>query len=520
MKELLIKDIQFGKTDAYNELQEYGKKMFRKSFLEYDKYEINNFLQGKSYFICGDKGTGKTALLKYLECILSDDHENLVIPIRFKTEFDDDDKKAFKVVSTKNIKQEIIDNTDIGNYGDCVLLWQAYLINKILCCSDDGEYSLFEESKELSDIKKLLKSVYTENKNRLMPHITGGKAKVNASLLKGIDAELELEIDFNQNNQDVDFTKLSKLVLNLFSKLNYDKNPVYVIIDELELSVKSKEDNARDIILVRDLVIAVDRLNSICKKKYYDIHIMASIRNEVINSVESYGYEINKSIEDFGININWYQKNGDYKESPLLKLIENKIIASEEKHGITNHTDLWQKYFPISINNIEIRRYILRYTWFRPRDLIRMLKAVQTEANDAYRITPEMFECAMQLYAERSWNEIAEELRLTYDDTDIKAIKKILTNIEVPFTFDYLVDKSNQLAKIYDYVDSFSTKYKLIDVLEKLFDWGVIGNSGQQMVFKFLGYLDFSPTEKMIIHTPLRSFFGVKSRENLKLDIY
>lgn len=508
----MIKELQFGKTDAYNELLEYGSSMYKKSFLIYDKYEINNFLQGKSYFICGDKGTGKTALLKYLECILSDDHENLVIPIRFKSEFDDEDKKTLTNVIANNVKQETIEELDTQDYGDSVLLWQVFLINKIFNCSDDGLYSLFTKSKELLNIRKLLKSVYAENRNKLMPQITGGKAKVNASLLKGIDAELELELEFNQSNSNVDFTKLAKMTLNLFEKLEYDRNPAFIIIDELEISVKSKEDNLRDIMLVRDLIIAVDRLNSICKKRYYDIHLIASIRNEVINSVYSCGYEINKSIEDFGINVNWYQKGGDYKESALLKLIENKILVSEEKNGIITHTDIWQKYFPPTINSIEIRKYILKYTWYRPRDLIRMLTAVQKEANDADEVSQEMFERAMQLYSERSWNEIAEELRLTFGNSDIKAIIKIFINIEVPFTYEYLETRINQLSHIYDYINDFANKYKLIDVLETLFEWGVIGNTGQRMVFKFLGFRDFSPTENMIIHTPLRPFFAVKSR--------
>ena len=43
--------------------------------------------------------------------------------------------------------------------------------------------------------------------------------------------------------------------------------------------------------------------------------------------------------------------------------------------------------------------------------------------------------------------------------------------------------------------------------LEKMYEWGVIGNSGARMAFKFLGDRDLAPTNKMIIHTPLRNFF-------------
>lgn len=70
-----------------------------------------------------------------------------------------------------------------------------------------------------------------------------------------------------------------------------------------------KKEYQRDIQLVRDLIIAVDRFNELCKGAKYDIHVITSVRSEVIHSVHSAGYEINKSIEDFGVSISWYQKS-------------------------------------------------------------------------------------------------------------------------------------------------------------------------------------------------------------------
>ena len=67
MSELYFKDIIFGKTDASNELNEVGNSYYMSSFLEYDKYQINDFVDGRKCFVLGRKGTGKTALLKYLE---------------------------------------------------------------------------------------------------------------------------------------------------------------------------------------------------------------------------------------------------------------------------------------------------------------------------------------------------------------------------------------------------------------------------------------------------------------------
>ena len=507
------KDIFIGKIDAHNEFQEYGPKLYKNCFLQYERYSIDSFLEGSKYFICGNKGTGKTALLKYLECILSENDNNLVIPIRFKTQFDKEDKKTL-MHTASNIKEEVVEDLNLQDTNDCILIWQVFIINKIIQAIDSKNFTVFSENKELKALKSLLSSIYSSYPNKLMPKLLKGYAKANINLLNGIDAELGIELEFNKDTSNINFTKAAKAILSLFKSLTYSMNRIYVIFDELELSVQTKKDNDRDIKLVRDLILAVERLNGICKGREYNIRIITSIRNEVVNSVLASGYEINKSIEDFGVNVSWYQKGGDYKENPLIKLIENKIIASENQNGITNNENVWERYFPQMINETEVRKYILSYSWYRPRDIVRMLGLVQLYSYDSDKFTQEMFDRAMQDYSEKSWNEIVEELRLTYSDMDIKAIKKIFTNIQVPFTYGYLARRIDKLKEIYDYVKSFSEKYKLIDLLEKMFDWGIIGNSGQRMVFKFLGDRDLAPTEDMIIHKPLRNFFAVQSRQN------
>ena len=99
MKEKMkIEEIKFGKNDAHNELQEFGEDYYRASFLVYEKYKISSFINGENYFICGNKGTGKTAFLKYLECKLSEDTRNLIIPIRFKS-IDNVDKSSIRKIN-------------------------------------------------------------------------------------------------------------------------------------------------------------------------------------------------------------------------------------------------------------------------------------------------------------------------------------------------------------------------------------------------------------------------------------
>lgn len=434
-----------------------------------------------------------------------------MLGIRFK-QFDNMDKKGMRSLNN-NIREEVVEDTNVEKDNSYILTWQIYLIQQIIKNASNGEYRIFQDSTEYRELCGLLNALYAEGKGKIVPKLTKGYVGVNASMLKGVDASVKMDIEFDEVTQKINYNKTAKIILDLYQSLSYAENPIFVLIDELELSVKNKKEFQRDVELVRDLIIAVEKMNNIAKKRGYNIKIIASVRNEVINNVMAYGYEINKCVEDFGVNVEWFQKGGAYEDSPLLKLIENKIHASEKNMGIEPSENVWETYFAPMINGMEVRKYILSYSWQRPRDVIRMMRLVQDQWKGEEVISQEMFDRALQKYSENTWNEIAEELVLTYSrKDDIMAIKKFFTDIEVPFTFAYLNRRAEELGEIYDYVKDFFERYRMIDFLEKMFEWGVIGNSGSRMIFKFLGDRDLSPTSDMILHRPLRNFFAVKSR--------
>lgn len=511
MEALNFNKISFGKTDASNELSEVGDEFYLSSFWEYDKYRIKDFLEGKRYYIVGRKGTGKTALLKYLECTFKKQPENLVIPIRFKSDFDEIDKKGVKAASI-NLDDEIIDNGLTPNLKSYVSAWQVYLIYQIYKHSEttDGEYSVFKNEKDFMIMCKLLELVYgKDGGSKIVPKITKGSISVAAGT-RGIDASLSAEIEFHDNR--VNFELVVKKIIELYKKLHFDRNPVYVLVDELELSIKTKKLREADIELIRDLVLAINNLNRLSQERNFEIHFYASARTDVLESLLSSGYEINKCIEDYGVKVEWYQRGGNYCDNPLLKLLEKKINASEKANGLAITENVWEKYFEPQINRLEVRKFLLTFSWYRPRDMVRMMQYAQMHCKeDAVKVNQEAFDRAIQEYSNRMWSEVTEELALKFNAEELKAIKKILTGIEVPFTKTYIEKRIEVLAKDYDYIKQFKEKYRVTDLLDLLFDWGIIGNSGERMVFSFLGYTEMDIMKPMIIHTPLRNFFEVVS---------
>ena len=519
---LALSKISFGKTDAFNELSELGSEYFLDCFVINNKYRLSEFLEGKKYYICGKKGTGKTAFLRYLECQLCTDAENLVIPIRFKSEFDETDKIQLVGMATsaqdepEGANQETTFRTSaILSQKSYVLMWKTFLIQQILFHSSKGEYAVFEENENLRMMSSLLSVLYgsISSSNSIMPKLKKGTVEINAAIASAIGAKVQLEIDFDSKTKKANYLKIAKKIVHLFEGLMYAKTKVHLLVDELELSVRNKDLYQKDIALVRDLILAIDDLNKICRQKCYNIHIIASIRSEVINSVQSAGFEINKCIEDYGVTVDWFQKGGDYRDNPLLKIIENKIIASEKLNGVQPSEDVWKTYFEGTIQGIEVRKYILNNTWYRPRDIVRLMNLLQYQDSHSNRFTQKSFDSAQQEYSNKMWSELSEELILSYSADDIKAIKTFFNRIKLPFTYKYLCERADELGQIYPNVKSFFEKVSMADFLEKMFSLGIIGNTGRRMVFYFHGDQDISLVDPMVIHTPLRNFFAVQGQD-------
>lgn len=515
MGKLQLNQIVFGKTDAFNELSAFGQEFFVNSFVSNPKYHVDEFVSGNRFFICGKKGTGKSALLKYLECRFMEDTANLVFPIRFKSEIEQVDKDTFEEIASNSNNPESdrkYDASSIVDYSSYVLVWKTFLINQIITRASAGEYCVFKENEEYRLLVSLLKCIYGEERTTslVMPKIKKGSVELTSNFAESLSASLKLELEFDAKKKRINYAKLSRKVYQIFSQLEFVYSPVYVLIDELELSVRNKHQFEKDVALVRDLIIAIDDMNNLCSSKGMQIHIFAAIRSEVLRNIRSAGHELTKPIEDRGIEINWFQKGGNYTENYLLLIVENKIHASEQMNGFPRSENIWDEYFCKEINGEEVRKYILNNSLYRPRDVIRLLSAIQDQTGTTNKFTQEAFDKAQQTYSELMWTEIKDELRLSYSEVEVEAIFTLLNRITMPFTYTSLLERIEQLGHFYPHISEILSNEKLTQMLNKLYELGIIGNTGKPMNFVFLGRPALDLLGMMVIHTPLRNYFSVQ----------
>lgn len=512
-----IKDVYFGKLDAYSECLEYGRDIYQSLFYACPSFHVERFLDGNAYYIHGDKGTGKTALLKHIE-ITASNNDGLIEYIRFKKDVDEEQRNALKRAGIPNNPfEEVIEKDipmDMGIY--CVYAWQVYIIKCIVSRVDKEKTSIFEDTSEWKRLKKLIYSAYKSDDlpiKRILPKIKRGNIKLDIGDALEIGADFEWE---NSQEKTVSFTTFAKKAIDLFSRLKRKASTTrcYILFDELELIYLSKKSYQRDVALIRDLVQAIYYINEICKLNNYKISVIACLRNEVYRSVASVGYELNKLVQDYGVEISWQQSGGSIRENPLIKMIVKRLINSQPTgYGEFNEENIWSLYFEEYVNinyqNQTSMNYIIDQTWNKPRDVIRLLNLIKKKYESVTKIDISCFEGVRKIYSSESWEEFSNELAAKYSQLEIAGIKNVLVGIDPYFSEDDFSKRVDEKAAHFESVKQLKDRHSSVEIMADLYRVGIVGTNGKWKRFYFKGDQDFDSSADCVIHYPLRRFFSV-----------
>ena len=519
---LRIKDIFIGKTDAKNELIESSNQeilAFKSGFLMPDNVIPEDFFSGKRYYITGLKGTGKTALLRYLSICVNEQKNCHSSFILFKSDIKEDKRSELeKIADIINRKHD-----SLGGFKDFERPWLLFLFQRIVKFCEDRSIQLFQNDNHWKEFKKtILGSLDLKKKEgSLFPKITHGKVSLDVKYVKA-----EVDLDFKENESDpirlIDFDSLINDCELMFQKLTPLGEKLYLFIDEMELTLGTESQYQRDIDLIRDLVLSIDWLNRLSRSLKYPLYCITGIRQEVLAATQSTGKEINKPISDFGIALRWQQFSGDDARHPLIKIIIKRLMYAEEslpENDRAPESGIWDRYFPASIDKKPTRKYILDQTWYRPRDIVRILAIAQQQFPNEEAFSENVFSSINKNYSVESWTEQEEELRAKYSKNDIKGIKHILMGLSNPFTYSEVVSKSEALRGMYDNVNSVLLKYKIGDVLSHMFRLGIIGNSETNAKrFSFRGDDELLIEKPMMVHRALWNVLSItkKSKKDLR----
>lgn len=510
---LKIRDIYLGSTDAKNEVlgnEPSEIERFIKSFVLPPSLDILKFSRRNKYFVVGLKGTGKTALLRYISLKLEDGVNSVSKFVLFKTDIDEDLRKDF----TRAARVQLVDENSESFEGDDVeTVWRWFIYRKIAEIVEQGDVQLFQKNANLSAFCAILTSeamTKTEKTGimRLIPSIKRGNIEISNS------PKLGLELEWDEHGKaKISFNDLVRRADQAFGELTPDLQRLNLFFDELELNYSSSKQYQRDSRLVRDLIISIEKLNAIAKAKGFNLCLYAAIRSEVLNSVSSLGKEINKPMTDFGSEILWNRPGLGAAQQPLLHIIEQRINNARIENNLPplGSTDLWQQYFPALIHHQSPQVYILHNSWYRPRDVVRLLIAAQEQYPDETSFNLQSLEAIRKRYSTASWVEMTEELKAKYKPTEIDGIKYIFYGFRQISTLQEIIQRADIAAIDHKETESLLKRVSIKDVLKDLYRIGIIGNidDDRRMRFSFRGDDEILFNCKIFVHNALRAHLSI-----------
>jgi hypothetical protein len=514
MGQLTLKDISLGSTDAKNEVLNGTQEeisRFLASYVTPPALVIEKFFNRQKYYVVGLKGTGKTALLRYVSLKLEQAENSVSSFVLFKSDVDEDLRKDFAKAARVQVVEE---NSETLEGDDFETVWRWFIYRKIASAIVLKDASPFQENTDLSEFIALVNSetlnqIEKPGFMRLVPAIRKGNIEISKS------PKLGLEFEWDANGRaKVNFNDLVRRADVAFRELEPDTERLNLFFDELEINYATSKQYQRDSRLVRDLIVAVEKINAIAKEKSYPLCLYAAIRSEVLVSVTSLGKEINKPIADFGSHIIWNRPGLSAEQQPLLGIIERRINNARSEHGMPalQSAELWSTYFPTKIHKQNPQIYILHNSWYRPRDVVRLLITVQDQYPDEQTFNVQGLEAVRKTYSTASWVELTEELKAKYKPSDIDGIKYIFYGFKQISSLLELSTRAERVALDHNEVKDLMSRVTIKEVLKDLYRIGVIGNIDKRddrMRFSFRGDDEILFEDNVFVHNALKAHLSI-----------
>ncbi len=466
--------------EAENYFKPSNKEKLNTIFYKDRNYE--KIMEDTTYFLLGDKGSGKTTYAAY-----------------FCNGFRDGIKSSRYVLSVDDYGKIItMKNENKLNYTSYTTMWKAILLIKIISTISDNEMnSIFTKSNVLCSIKKVLKDF---NYNKLtIDSFSPVKVIDNAGFISSItdllklkyynvEGSAKLSSTYNESHktehsimvfEDI-WTKFINDIGENLTKLKL-QNHHYLFVDGIDVRPDeiAYDDYKK---CASSLVRAVYDVNSEIlsqikdtKKGRLQIILLSRLDVFLTAGLSNPG----SKVADNCAFLNWSVSNdSEYKQSDIYALV-NHLISQDESDSL----EPWSKYFNFNIkrgnNPFDSFVYFLRLTNARPRDFVKIFSILNEICNNsnvknplASQIESDKFQRAFSTYFT---DAIRTALGFYYTKEEIKLLFDFVKTIRLTrFSYQQFKIAYNNFAKKSELENTYGNSDKVIQLL---FDENIVGIS-------------------------------------------
>lgn len=230
----------------------------------------------------------------------------------------------------------------------------------------------------------------------------------------------------------IDLTKLDKadeVSLKVFNKISRElysihciQYQMYFFVDELVFSrLDAKEDEVTlRAAMVRDIVRTVWELNSYSYKKRMEFHFICSIRPEVRNLINDLDSESGKYLDGKDVELNWIMRSSENRSLILDVLIRKTEYSHHKKTPFQN---FFADKIKFGSKSHSIESFLRENTWGRPRDVVRLLIAIQKKSPNSNVISETEIKAGLDEYSRMSLKELVDELGVTFGHKVIETLR-------------------------------------------------------------------------------------------------
>ncbi len=524
MHEIKIKDIYAGKPDAKDEIDFGGLEEFIKTYVVAEHFNIESLISGTNCFITGFKGTGKTALLFYLDNKFKEIDESTCSSfIFFKEEFTDTKRSELESIARRILSSISVEKNALVDNQEFEYIWRWLLFKRIV--SDNEEYNrgLFIDDENWEKFENVIGKIKSPNNKRkftIPKKIKMAVPYVEPSTQSVITPEVEVDL---QNTSDDNYLKFMEVIdeaERLLMNATRTDIPYYIFVDELEAYYGNISVFKRDLCLIRDLIFTVKRFNSNfstinmkCTK------IICSVRSEILTAISRFivTKELNKVTAGFAVPLMWNYGNTSSYMHPIIQILLKRISVCE---GCANpdYKKVYEKWLPENIHGIEPANYILNNSWCKPRDIVRLITTVQNSIyNSSKAFTQSVFDSIVKTYSEDSLTEIKEELRALYDTDQIDTIISCFMGYKTTFSVSQLIQR------IKTYFQGSILETHFTQIIDDLYRLGFLGNflpvsKTYRWQHKGDGRVILSEEWRLVVHYALHGALSLGGQQNYGLN--
>ncbi len=424
-----------GFNDAENFKRKEHKRMFESFFTRTD--DLHELVKPHKYFLLGDKGTGKTALAVYLS---NSDFLNTSSSLSYIRE-----TEYLKFVTLKRDK-----HLSLSDFQD---IWKVILLILISKQIENQErdsvlFSKFSKFKPLKDaIGEFYNKAFSPEIIYALNFVEDSKraAEILHEYFK-IGLENTKSESFSESRFQINLLFIQKKFETALNSLNLEKNHI-IFIDGIDIRPRNV-DYEEYLDCIKGLVSAVWSLNNDFLASIKDskgrLKVVLLMRPDIFASLSL--QNLNNKIADNSVLLDWKTTYPKYRDSDIFKMIDN--ILNSQQSEFQELGKSWDYYFPYQTNvynkNEDSFISFLRFSMFKPRDIISMLNILQenfkNETNRKWPIFNETDFTSPEFrnkYSEYLLGEIKDFLAFYHSDKDYELFLKFFEFLNGKTKFNY-----------------------------------------------------------------------------------